>query len=154
MWSEIVTPTGVTSSGPVPVERISPPAAWPARSAPLRLVAEPPALQRAGQEVGDHHVGGVHQAQEDVAPLLDPQVERDAALAAVAADQVGRPQVLERDRDPARLIADPGQLDLDHVGAEIAQQLSRLGPLHQETQIEHADPLECAPRAGDVHARS
>ena len=61
---------------------------------------------------------------------------------------------MQRDRDPAPLVAQPRELDLRHVGAQVAQQLGRLGPLHQQPQVEHPDSLERSPRFGQAPARA
>ena len=72
------------------------------------------------------------ESQEDVASVGRAQVERDAALPAVAADEVRAPRVAGLHGQPARLVAAPGQLDLDHVGTPLAQRRRGLRSLHQQ----------------------
>jgi hypothetical protein len=71
------------------------------------FVADPPAFECPRHEVGDHHVGAVHHAQEDVLARFLAQVERHAALSPVAGDEVRRSQILHGNRNPARLVAEP-----------------------------------------------
>ena len=82
------------------------------------VVADAQPLGLAGSEVVHHHVARGDEAGHDVAPFGRLQVDGEVALAAVA----GLEQVGHR----AHLVADE-RLDLDHVGAEIAQQLGAVG---------------------------
>src|SRR5262249_59078034 len=92
------------------------------------------------------HVGRRHQLAEGLLPGRNAQVERDAALAAVARDEARAAEVLAGDGQPSRLVADPGKLDLDHGRAELAEQGGRLRPLNQETRFDDAKTVECARR--------
>ena len=61
-------------------------------------VPETPALHGARLEVGDDDVGLLDEAQEDLATLWHPEVDRDAALAPVVGAEEGRSTVLPADR--------------------------------------------------------
>ena len=85
-------------------------------------------------------------------------VDRDRALVAVGAEIVGalrgRLPVLALDvgRAPvAGVVAGAGALDLDHVGAEVAQELRAGRPRQDAGQVEHADAGQ---RLRRRHARS
>ncbi len=166
-WSTIVAPTGDGSLPAPPIVLISPPAAWPPRSAPSRRVLTPfdpydepervdharvacrgcgvadaPLVERARLEVGDHHVRPLGQAEEHLGPCRRAQVDRDAALGAVAGEEVRRAVVGQGDRQPARRVADLRQLDLDHVGTPLGQRRRSLRALHQQPALDDLDPLQ------------
>ena len=169
-WSTIVAPTGEGSLPAPPIVLISPPAAWPPRSAPFtprvdplgpvrraqrvdhpwvagggRLVADAPLVERARLEVGDHHVGPLGQAEEHLGACRGAQVHGDAALGAVAGEEVRCAVVGRGDRQPAGGVADLRQLDLDHVGTPLGQRGRRLRALHQQPALDDLDPLQrCA----------
>ena len=125
--------------------------------------AKPPLLQRAGLEVADHDVRVPCQRSEDLGAALVAQVQGDAAFAAIAAFVDGTARIVRRDVDVAAVIADAGQLDLDHVGAHVGQQRRRLGPLNVQARFEDANaaqgtghglPLARSPHAqASVHSR-
>src|SRR5262249_46946596 len=82
------------------------------------------------------------------------QVERDAALVGV---EIEEEPALLRMRDAAGErtatagpIALAGPLDLHHVGAEIGEELRRVGRRHEVADLEHAESLE---RTGHPTAR-
>ena len=106
------------------------------------VVAEPPAVHRAGLEVGDHDVGPRGQPQEDLAAFGTAEVDRDAALAAVARREVGAAGVTSLHRQPPGLVAEPRQLDLDDVGAPLAERRRRLRALHQQPGLDDLDPIQ------------
>ena len=72
------------------------------------LVADAPFLERAGLEILDQHVGVASRRSSTVAPALRREVERDAALVAVDADEIGRGAVVEGRAPAARLVARGG----------------------------------------------
>ena len=87
------------------------------------LPGESHAVERAGREVLDQHVAGLHQALQHLHALLALGVERDRALVVVEhgeIEAVGARHVLQL---AARDVAGARPLDLDHVGAEPGQQL-------------------------------
>ena len=124
---------------PKPVTRAS-------TSRGLRLVqhlrADAPALQRAGPEVLDHHVGVGGQGAEDLLPLRGREVQRDGPLVAAEhlppqADAVALGAVAAR-RVAARV------LDLDHVGAEVAEHRGGERPGEEGGDVEDLESLESA----------
>src|ERR1700694_5298176 len=65
------------------------------------------------------------------------QIEGDRAL--VAGDRLPEERLIVLARAPAPLVvADPGLLDLDDVGAEVAQVLGGPGAGHEGRDIDHA----------------
>jgi hypothetical protein len=82
------------------------------------LVTDAQALGHAGAEVLQEHVGGGDEAIEDVQGAGRLQVEGEAALAVVVANELGRVAAGGAER-----IAQLGRLDLDDVGAQVGQHL-------------------------------
>src|SRR6185503_10011382 len=64
----------------------------------------------------DHHVGGLHQARQDLARLRDLEVERQRALVAV---QVLHVRPVARPAHALVRVHARRRLDLDHVRAEV-----------------------------------
>ena len=83
-------------------------------------------------------------------PLGRGDVHRDRALVAVGAQEVGAQihRALDIRRPPlARVVAARGGvLDLEHVGAEIAQHLRAGRPREDPREVEHDEPRERARR--------
>ena len=84
------------------------------------------------------------------APFGALQVEREAALVAVDAEEVRAPAVADERPPRPRIVAGLGFLDLDHVGAHVAEQhrAERAGEDPGEV-----DDLETGERQGGWHAR-
>ena len=102
------------------------------------LVAESHALHDAGAEVVHHHVRRLHQAQRRRPVVLRLQVQGDAALVAVEAREDGVVAAVRVFADaPARQVAGAGPLDLDHVGAVVAQHLGAARAHHHLGEVEH-----------------
>ena len=88
-------------------------------------------------------------------PLGRGEVEGDRALPPVGRHVVGgvvgglgAGGIAQEGWPPgARIVADKGPLDLDHVGAEIGQQLARPGAREDAAEVEH---LEARERAGSL----
>ena len=92
-------------------------------------------------------VRALDELQKKLAALGLAHVERDAALTAIG--------VLERERRLALrgraipvVVARPGHLDLDHVGAEVGERGRRKRTRHHAREIEDADAREHAARHG------
>ncbi len=100
--------------------------------------AEP--AQRTRAHVRDQHVGGVDQLERLLALLLVLQVEGDTALVAVHV-QVERRHARRRPE-----LADPhgvGRgLDLDHVGAEVAEDLRGVRAHDHRRKVDHANAVQ------------
>jgi hypothetical protein len=90
---------------------------------PQRLVAGAEPVHHARAEGLEQHVGVADEPQEHVAPLLGLQVDADRALVAVEREEQrrggGAVGALVERRRPADVVAHPGVLDLDDVGAEV-----------------------------------
>jgi hypothetical protein len=99
------------------------------------LVAEVPLLHRADPEVLDDHVGLRGEVAEHLPTRRRLEVERDRALVPVDAHVVGRLLgVAVSGRVPvAGLVARLGALDLDNVGAEVAE-LHRAERSHEDAR--------------------
>ena len=89
-----------------------------------------------GPHVLDHHVGGARQRVRDVAPGRRAQIDRDAALVAVVALEEARLAIQERTPVPRQIAAD--RFDLDHVGAEVAEDGGAVRPRDVGAEVEDA----------------
>ena len=87
------------------------------------LPGQPHAVERAGREILHQHVAMLDQPLEDFLALGMLGVDRDRALVAVEHREVERVRALHVAQLPARDVADAGPLDLDAVGAHIAEKL-------------------------------
>ena len=108
-----------------------------------RLVVQPPTRQRARPGVDHQHVTDVEQAVQQIATLVCAQVGGDAFLVAAHAlpDQ---PDVVAPRSPGAQRITRAGLLDLDDVGAELAERGRHQRPRRQRRGVDH-------PQAGERH---
>ena len=83
--------------------------------------AEPQLLHNAGPEIFQHKIGCLGELENDVASRGLLEIDCDAALVAIDRDIVGA-FALEMRRRVADHIAEAARLDLDDVGAHVAQQ--------------------------------
>ena len=110
-----------------------------------RFVVDAEALCRRGPHAVHEHVGRLDEAQQRVASRPGLQVERDAALVAVHVEVHGRhARVAPRTGLPVRVAR--GRLDLDHVGAHVAEDLRGDGAEHVDGDVDDADARERATR--------
>ena len=100
------------------------------------VVANAQAIDRAGAEVLDDHVGVLRQAQEHRATSGRLEIEAQAALVAVLREKLHALAVDELVAQVARQVAALGFLDLDHVGPQVAEQhrADRAGGHHAQVQ--------------------
>ena len=103
-------------------------------------------LQAAGLEVFQHDVGFGRELLQLLLAFGAGHVDGDGALVAVGAEKVGRfarglaVRILQVGRAPGTgVVAVAGALDLDHIGAQIAQNLAGPGAGQHAGEIEHAD---------------
>jgi hypothetical protein len=89
----------------------------------------------------DQHIGVPRQAEQDVARGGGLQVQHKAALAAVDRGEVGALPVRPERRPEAVFIA-ARAFPLDHVGAEIGQQLGTVGTGQNAAEIDHPDAIQ------------
>ena len=102
-----------------------------------------PAVERARAEVLDQHVGVGHQPGKEIAAFGHAKIERDALLVAVGDLPPQRHAVLVR-RQRAQRVADARHLDLDDLGAIVAQQTRRERAGHDRRDVDDAQTLERA----------
>ena len=102
--------------------------------------AEPPNGARA--EVLDHDVGGVNQLPENLAAGVALEIQGKAALVPVDTQVVGADVVDERWSPGARVVPLAWLLDLDHLGAHVAQQHGAVGPGHDPGQIDDTNSVQ------------
>jgi hypothetical protein len=105
-------------------------------------VAEPPGFERPGAEVLDQHIGIGDQAPRDCLAVGLAQIERDRALVARLNLPPDGGAVLQQ-APVAQRIAAAGRLDLDHVGAEVAE---CLGGERAGDQLAHFDDAQALQR--------
>ena len=103
-----------------------------------RTVPETELVHRPRSEVLEQHVALLRQLPEDLAPLRRLEVQGDALLAPVHRHEVRRLAPDER-RPAARVIALAGLLDLDHLGAHVAEHHRAEGAREDAGEVEHAN---------------
>src|SRR5438445_12387316 len=119
---------------------------------PAVFVADAPFIESSGAEVLDNYVGPGGELEENLASLLMPQIECQAALVAVdgrmhktdasaVAGQIGRQLAGDFPIDC---------LNLDHVGTQIGQQASQHRPGPTGSRFERTNAVE---RTGEIMAR-
>ena len=110
----------------------------------LRVVPDPEAVEGVGGVAVHEHVSGGDEGPEDLAARLGAQVEGDAAL--VLVDLEVRRAVVRLDlaQEVAEVVAPPGALDLDDVGAEVAQQRAEVVAVEQHRRLDDPDAREQA----------
>ncbi|MEJ1967550.1 MAG: hypothetical protein WDN03_02765 [Rhizomicrobium sp.] len=109
------------------------------------VVIEAVFRQRAGLEVLHHDMRPPRQPPDQRLALWPGHVDRDGLLVAVGGQEIGRVAAAavrigqEGRTEEAGLVALAGLLDLDHLGAQVAENLGRPGRRQDAAQIEHAD---------------
>src|SRR5205823_664356 len=93
-----------------------------------RFDVEPEVVERAGSEVLDHDVARRDELEHQRVSFRRPQVDAETALVAVDRDELRRH--VRRAAEHAALIRERPALHPDDVGAEVAQELSRLRSRH------------------------
>ena len=116
------------------------------------FIAEAEALQAVHADVGEEHVGLLHEAAQRLDAFGVLEVEQDGALVAVAAHVDGAHARRGRRAGVAHDVA-RAVLDLDDVGAHVAHQLRGVGAEHDGGEIQDLDARERAGRRGG-HAHS
>ena len=116
------------------------------------VVVEAQPRQAVVAHRGGEHVAGLDQPAQRLLGFLLAQVEQHRALVAVDGHEDGAEVVrraLGRMAGPAHDVAAPAapparELDLDHIGAEVAQHLGRIGPEDHGGHVEDAHALQRA----------
>src|SRR5262249_14927268 len=119
-----------------------------------RLVAHAEAIEDAGPEGLQDDVGAGDGPQERLSPLRVLEVQADRALAAGQREEQrrlgGLVDAVVVGRRGADVVAGAGVLDLDDVGAEVAEQQRAEASGEQPAEVEDADALK---RRGHAAAR-
>ena len=107
-------------------------------------VRETPLLQRAQLEVINQHVGLCDQVGENLLPRGYRHVERQRTFVTVDAKEIDG-VAGEKGRPPgAGVVAGFGRLDLDHIGAHVAEDHGAKGTCQDAGQIDDAQSGERA----------
>ena len=106
------------------------------------LVADAEAGSRPRAEVLDHHVGTLGEQPGLTPAVLGAEVPGDAALVAVDAQVIGALVIDERRPEAAGVVTGTRTLDLDDVGAEIAEQHRGVGSGHHAREVGDEDAGE------------
>ena len=107
-------------------------------------IVETELLQAADLEILDQHVRARRELLDDALALGGLEIELDRTLAAVGAMEIGRRQVAavggrhERRAPGAGVVARALALHLDHVGAEIGENLARPRPRQNAGKLQNA----------------
>ncbi len=103
-----------------------------------RAIAEAELVHRARTEVLQQHVALLDQLPKDLLSFLGLEIQGDALLAPVHRHEVGRLAADER-RPAARVVALAGLLDLDHLGAHVAEHHRAEGTRQDAGEVEHTN---------------
>ncbi len=106
-----------------------------------RRVAEAEAVHHAGAVVFHENVGPRYEAAQDVGAGRLAQVDDQALLVAVDAEEI-MALAADKRRKAAGFVAAAGRLDFQDFGAEIAEALGRERPRQNPGQVDDPDPLE------------
>src|SRR5262249_10173334 len=102
------------------------------------LVADSPALERAGLEVLHQHVRGLQESEQYFPPLWSREVYRCASFVAIDADEV-RGRVPSKWRPPSAGLVALGRLDLDDVRTVVSEHLGAQRTAEHAGQVDHFD---------------
>ena len=105
-----------------------------------RDVVETEAGHHAGAVVLDDDVAALGELGRQRRPGGVGEIDADVALAGVLLDEVGG-QAVDLRRGEAGQVA-VGRLDLDDVGAEVAEHPRGVRTGQHPREVEHADPVE------------
>ncbi len=116
------------------------------------LEAEAEALHRAGTEVLQHYIGARDEPAQDGLPLRRLEVEGEALLAAINRHEVGGLAPREG-RPSARVVSLARLLDLDDLGAHVAQRHGAEGARQHAGEVDDADARQRRPCRGGPAGR-
>jgi hypothetical protein len=117
---------------------------------PLEAV-EPEPLHHPRPEVLHHHVREAHEILDDLPRPGVAEVEGQAQLPRVEADEVGAlvgAAGLELLRRLTDVVAAAGSLDLDHASPQVGQEPRAVGPGQDAREVQHAHAVEGAGGGG------
>ena len=98
--------------------------------------AEPPALHGAGPEVLGEDVGACGETFDERLTLRRTEVARDRFLVARLDQPPERDPARGRRPEPAEVVTRSGLLDLDHLGAELAEERAAERGGHKRSEVE------------------
>ncbi|MYE32798.1 MAG: hypothetical protein F4X80_09155 [Chloroflexi bacterium] len=120
------------------------------REAPAQvLVVEPEGAQVVLVHVGDEHVGTREQAEHSRAAVVGGEVGGHAALVGVEVEEEAaalRVRLAVAERAHAAGVVPFGRFDLDHVGAEVGEELAAVRAGHPLREFDDAEIVECGVR--------
>ena len=122
-------------------------------------IVEPVFGEAAGLEILDQHVGFGREPAHDLAALGLLEIDRDRAFAAVAGVEIGGVEPLavlafeERRPPAARVVARSRPLDLDDVGAEVGERLTRPRPGEDAGEFDDFHVLQAVSRRALLRRR-
>jgi hypothetical protein len=96
-----------------------------------------------GAVILDQDVGGADEAAQDVGAFRLLQIDDEAFLVAVDAEEIVA-LAGDEGRKVPRLVAEAGRLDLQHFGAEIAEALGAERAGQDAGQVDDPDPRKRA----------
>ncbi len=108
----------------------------------LRFVADAHAIADVGDEAVDEHVGCRDETEEDLPALLAAEIEREAPLVLVHLQVRRAVAGRELPEEVTDVVALPRRLDLDHVGAEVAEDHADGVAVEEHGRLEHANAFE------------
>ena len=110
------------------------------------LVADAEAVEHTGPEAVEDDVVSLHQPQQGLPPAVRFEIEPHGALAAVEGEVERRARarrlvgvIAVVGRRPADVVAHPGVLDLEHLGAEVGEQQRAEAAGQQSGEVEDPD---------------
>ena len=106
------------------------------------LPAEVPALERPGAEVLGEDVGLLHELEQELLAPLGAQVQRDALLVSRLHGPPERAPLIARLAPLPDRVGLTGRLDLDDLGAHVAEQAAGERPGEKLPELDHADAGE------------
>ncbi len=117
---------------------------------PERLIVEAGPCEGARTKVLDQDVGAVDQPAEQRPALSRLEVERDALLVAVDAEEIGTLPADERRSPGASVVPTPGLLNLDDAGAHVGEQHRAIRAGQHPGQVDHGQSVKWPGHAGKL----
>ena len=119
--------------------------------APDRVAVEVPRRHQPGPERLDQHVRALGQRARQLAVAGVGEVEHDRALVAIEPEEVRADPVAPRRPPGAGVVARARPLDLDHVGAEVAEQHRRVRAREDAREVGDDQAFQRSAHRGSPH---
>ena len=107
-----------------------------------RRVIETELRQRVRTKVLHHHVGAIDETIDERAPVRMLEIERDAFLVPVDAQEIGAFAVEKRRPPGACVVAFPRLFHLDDARPHVGQQHCAVRARQHAGEVEHGDSVE------------